>query len=47
MWACIACCLLNIVLVCILTLSFKRQNRLADEGKIKLEESEEGFRYTI
>ncbi|KAM4064508.1 major facilitator superfamily protein [Hirsutella rhossiliensis] len=50
MYACIACSLLNVVLVLLLNLEFYRQNRLADQGKKTLESDEDDgskdFRYT-
>ncbi|RDA94934.1 hypothetical protein CP533_0093 [Ophiocordyceps camponoti-saundersi (nom. inval.)] len=50
MWACIACSLLNILLIGVCTLHSKRQNSLADQGRKVLEsdeaEASEGFRYT-
>jgi len=51
LYACIACCLLTLVIVSLNTLVFLRQNRRADRGEIELEDSDEdhqkGFRYTI
>ncbi|KAF1971632.1 MFS general substrate transporter [Bimuria novae-zelandiae CBS 107.79] len=51
MYACIACCLLTIVIVGLLTLQFGAANRKADRGEIELEDGDEdhqpGFRYTI
>ncbi|CAJ2509775.1 Uu.00g056750.m01.CDS01 [Anthostomella pinea] len=50
LWACIACCLLNILLVCICDLAFYFENKKADRGEKELETSKEdfqpGFRYT-
>ncbi|RDA88896.1 hypothetical protein CP532_5520 [Ophiocordyceps camponoti-leonardi (nom. inval.)] len=50
MWACIACSLLNILLVGVCALHSKRENGLADKGRKVLEseeaEASEGFRYT-
>jgi MFS family permease len=50
MYACIACALLNIILVCLLDLNFKRENGKADRGEKTLEayddESNPNFRYT-
>lgn len=50
MYACIACTLLNIILVGILTVYFKIENRRADRGEKELESNDEdfqpGFRYT-
>ncbi|EEY22931.1 pantothenate transporter liz1 [Verticillium alfalfae VaMs.102] len=50
MYACIACCLLTLILVGILSLDFKRQNGKAERGEKELENNEEdsqrGFRYT-
>jgi MFS family permease len=37
MYACIACALLNIILVCLLDLNFKRENGKADRGEKTLE----------
>lgn len=36
-WACIACCLMNLVITCILDWSFKRDNAKADRGEKLLE----------
>ncbi|KAF2017694.1 major facilitator superfamily transporter [Aaosphaeria arxii CBS 175.79] len=51
LYACIACCLLSIVLVIITSFVFKRQNARADRGEVELEHTDEdqqrGFRYTI
>ncbi|ORY16613.1 major facilitator superfamily domain-containing protein [Clohesyomyces aquaticus] len=51
LYACIACCLLTLIIVAITTLVFLRQNKRAARGEIELEDSEEdhqkGFRYTI
>jgi hypothetical protein len=46
MWACIACASLNIIIICLLTLKFRRDNKKAADGLIVIEGSEEGFRYT-
>ncbi|KAI0018970.1 major facilitator superfamily MFS-1 [Xylariomycetidae sp. FL0641] len=50
LWACIACCLMNIILVCMCDLAFYFDNKAADRGEKELETSEEdyqpGFRYT-
>ncbi|KAI8221614.1 putative transporter [Colletotrichum sp. SAR 10_86] len=50
MYACIACSLLTMILVGLLSLDFKRQNSKADRGEKELEASDEGaqpgFRYT-
>jgi hypothetical protein len=46
MWACIACSLLNIIIIGILTMKFRRDNKRAADGQIVIEGSEEGFRYT-
>ncbi|KAG7138693.1 putative transporter like protein [Verticillium longisporum] len=50
MYACIACCLLTLILVGILSFDFKRQNGKAERGEKELENNEEdsqrGFRYT-
>ncbi|CAN8104781.1 unnamed protein product [Discula destructiva] len=50
LWACIACSLLNVLLVGLLTVYFKIENRRADRGEKELETSDEdyqpGFRYT-
>lgn len=43
MWACIACALLNIIIIGILTTKFKRDNKKAAEGKIVIEGSEVCF----
>jgi hypothetical protein len=40
LWACLACSLLNIVLVTLLTMKFVRDNKKAKEGKLKIEGSE-------
>ncbi|KAF2637357.1 MFS general substrate transporter [Massarina eburnea CBS 473.64] len=51
LWACIACCLFNIIIVGILSVAFWRANKKADRGEIELEQNSEdtqkGFRYTI
>ncbi|KAI1367033.1 major facilitator superfamily domain-containing protein [Xylaria arbuscula] len=50
LWACIAVCLLNIVVVGICTISFRIDNKKADRGEKELEADDEGFqpgfRYT-
>ncbi|KAF5981803.1 hypothetical protein FBULB1_4599 [Fusarium bulbicola] len=50
MWACIACCLVTVILVSLCDLDFKRQNAKADRGEKVLEAHDEGasadFRYT-
>jgi len=46
MWGCIAAALLSIIVVGLLTLKFRRDNKKADEGKLQIEGSEAGFRYT-
>ncbi|KAF2470993.1 MFS general substrate transporter [Lindgomyces ingoldianus] len=50
LYACIACCLLTIVIVGLETIVFVRQNGKAARGEIELEDSDEdhqkGFRYT-
>lgn len=40
LWACFTCSVMNIVLVGMLTLKFTRDNKLAREGKLKIEDSE-------
>jgi sugar phosphate permease len=45
LWACIACALLSIILVALLTIKFKANNKKADEGNLVIEGSED-FRYT-
>ncbi|KAK0392009.1 hypothetical protein NLU13_1507 [Sarocladium strictum] len=49
-WACIACCLLSIILVGLLDLTFKRENAKADRGEKVLEahadDATSDFRYT-
>lgn len=47
MYACIACSLLNMVLVLLCDLDFYRQNRLADQGKTMLESAEVGRSNTL
>ncbi|KAF2112115.1 major facilitator superfamily domain-containing protein [Lophiotrema nucula] len=51
LYACIACCLLTLVIVCTTSFVFWRQNARAARGEIELEDSDEdhqrGFRYTI
>lgn len=39
-YACIACCLLTLIIVGVTTLVFVRQNRRADRGEIELEDSD-------
>lgn len=50
LYACIACCLLTLVIVCLVTLSSWRLNKRADRGEIELEYNDDGdqkgFRYT-
>lgn len=50
LYACIACCLLGIIIVCALDLSYYIDNKKADRGEKQLETSHEeyqpGFRYT-
>lgn len=50
LWACLACCLLTIILVGILSITYKAENDKADRGEKELETSEDdftpGFRYT-
>ncbi|VUC37869.1 unnamed protein product [Clonostachys rosea] len=50
MYACIACAALNVLLVLLVTLEFRRQNRKADRGEKLLEAHDEDatpdFRYT-
>ncbi|KAI0592959.1 major facilitator superfamily MFS-1 [Biscogniauxia sp. FL1348] len=51
LWACIACCLLIIVVVCLCDLAYYIDNKKADRGEKELETSPEdnfqpGFRYT-
>jgi MFS family permease len=49
-WACIACCLLSVILVVILDFTFKRENAKADRGEKLLEahsdDATPDFRYT-
>ncbi|KAF2401836.1 MFS general substrate transporter [Trichodelitschia bisporula] len=45
-YACMAACIINIIIVALLTVKFKRDNLRADRGEITIEDSEEGFRYT-
>ncbi|KAF2868716.1 major facilitator superfamily domain-containing protein [Massariosphaeria phaeospora] len=51
LYACIACCLLTLIVVALLSLGFYQQNSRADRGEVELETSDEdhqkGFRYTI
>lgn len=50
LYACIACSIFNIILVSILTVYFRIENRRADRGEKELETSDDdflpGFRYT-
>jgi hypothetical protein len=48
LYACIACCLLNILVVAVTSLLFWRANKAADRGERQIEGSEEDstFRYT-
>jgi len=50
LYACIACCLLTLVIVALITLGSYRSNKKADRGEIELEYHDEsdqkGFRYT-
>lgn len=50
LYACITCCLLTIVIVCLITLRSWSLNKRADRGEIELEYNDEGdqkgFRYT-
>ncbi|OAG00785.1 MFS general substrate transporter [Paraphaeosphaeria sporulosa] len=50
-YACIACCILSIIIVGLLTLKFQRSNSKAERGDVELEYDDEddqrGFRYTI
>lgn len=45
LWACIACCLMNITLVCILDTAFHFQNKKADRGEILIEADEVSWPY--
>ncbi|KAF2668376.1 MFS general substrate transporter [Microthyrium microscopicum] len=47
LFACMACCILNIVIVTILTLNFTKRNRDARAGKKFIEGADDGFLYTI
>ncbi|PVI06724.1 phthalate transporter-like protein [Periconia macrospinosa] len=51
LYACITCCLLNIVIVIALSITFWFQNKKADRGEVELEytdeDSQPGFRYTL
>lgn len=52
MWTCIACSLLNVILVGVLDLEFLRGNKKADRGDISLEDDDNSnaatdFRYTL
>ncbi|KAF2276984.1 phthalate transporter-like protein [Westerdykella ornata] len=40
LYACIACCLLNIVIILCNTVLFRHQNRRADRGEVELEDSD-------
>lgn len=40
MWACIACALMNIIIVCLLTWKFRGDNAKAERGEIEIEGSE-------
>ncbi|KAJ4366345.1 hypothetical protein N0V83_007981 [Neocucurbitaria cava] len=50
LYACIACCLLTIIIVCLITLRSWTLNKKADRGELELEYNDEhdqkGFRYT-
>lgn len=50
LWACLACCLLTLVIVGLITLSSWKQNKKADRGEVELEYhdagDQKGFRYT-
>ncbi|KNG51885.1 phthalate transporter [Stemphylium lycopersici] len=50
LYACIACCLLTIVIVCLITLRSWSLNKRADRGELELEYNDDGdqkgFRYT-
>lgn len=50
LYACLACAILNLILVSILSVAFRRLNGQADRGERELEDSDEGyqpgFRYT-
>ena len=46
-YACIACTVMNIIIVGLLTLKFRSQNKRADRGEVVLEEGDVNFRYTI
>lgn len=45
-YACMACNLLTVTIVAINTVKFRRDNKLADQGK-KVIEGDPNFRYTI
>lgn len=47
LWACITSQLIIIVIVAMLTLKFKRDNRKVERGELQIEGSEAGFKYTI
>jgi hypothetical protein len=44
-YACIACCVLSIIIVGLLTLKFKRANAKAERGEIELETSDVSFAF--
>ncbi|KAF2100330.1 MFS general substrate transporter [Rhizodiscina lignyota] len=46
LWACIACAILSIVVVCIETVFFRIANNKADRGELRVEGGEPSFRYT-
>lgn len=50
LYACIACCLLTLVIVGLITLGSWRSNKKADRGEVELEyfdeQDQKGFRYT-
>ncbi|KAJ9668395.1 hypothetical protein H2201_001443 [Coniosporium apollinis] len=46
-YACIACTIMNMIIVGLLTIRFRIQNKRADRGEVVLEDSGQGFRYTI
>jgi MFS family permease len=47
LYACLACAIMNILLVSILSVNFAAQNKKAREGRHKIEGAEDGFLYTI
>ncbi|KAF1816647.1 MFS general substrate transporter [Eremomyces bilateralis CBS 781.70] len=47
LWACMACALMNIVIVCGLTIRLRFENRRADREGTAIEGENDGFRYTI